>query len=264
SITSAFAGAAPPMREIRPFSTTINWLGAAVPVSGSINRPARIAMGWAARLSAENINAHTVGQAIAFRGLSARGHPYPPTPPDRPQKAMACPTELSLLRMNRHRQIVVPGVGESQGHAPFAIETHDRGAVETGHHPTRGQRHIIQRAPQRSRPHQLAVADEVSLLIRVALHAANAHTLAFADRLRQLALHDDRIVLRRRRVVAELVHLLAADIGRLQLLAGIEVVHLRIFVHRAAFAHEAVAVLLPHTRDPEIVRHLQLVPLWID
>src|SRR5215469_7070401 len=146
---SALAGAAPPTRRMRPLSTTITWLAAAVPVSGSMRRPARIAMGWAARVDRTHSERSTgtvpVGQAIRLPCATGRRI-----------------ATLSFLRMDRHREVVVAGVGEAKSDAALGVEGHGGGAVDAGEHPTGGQAHEIQGPAQRARPDQLTVTDKVA------------------------------------------------------------------------------------------------------
>src|SRR5215472_1934517 len=224
-MVSALAGAAPPMRRIRPFSTTINWLAADVPVSGSMRRPARTAMGWAERAEAR----------------------------ERKERS------LPLFCMDSHREVVVAEVGEAKSDAALGVEGHGGGAVDAGEHPTGGQAHEIQGTAQRARPDQLTVADEVSFGVDVAFHAADAHALAFGDRLGKVALDDDGIVVGGRRVIAERVHGFPADGLGGQGLAGVEVVHLGVGIHGAALAYETVRGSLSDARDGKVVRDLELV-----
>ncbi|MGE5832960.1 MAG: hypothetical protein ACM4AI_00640 [Acidobacteriota bacterium] len=60
-MTSAPAGIAtsPPTAVNLPPSTRITWLALAVPVSGSISRPARIAVTWALRAGVKKSRATT-------------------------------------------------------------------------------------------------------------------------------------------------------------------------------------------------------------
>src|SRR5207302_705993 len=117
----------------------------------------------------------------------------------------------------------------------------------------------VERTSQRSLPEKLAVVENVADGIRVRLLHANARRLSLLDGMLEIALHGHRIRLDFIRIVAERVYVLAGHAVCDEILARVEIDHLRVGRNDDPFAHETVHRLLPDTRDGEIVRDAELM-----